>query len=97
MLDRDRKVQKEVCYAIGKEKACGTKRRLENGTWAKECAKNASDNYGELMTEYLCPFCGYWHIGHKMDERAIVDIYLHRDEMLKNRLRKQMREQRNQR
>ena len=93
MLEKDRKVQKEVCYAIGKEKACGTKRRLTNEPWAKECAKNATKNYGELMTEYPCPFCGHWHIGHKMDERAIFDIYLHRDEILKTRLRKIAREQ----
>ena len=90
-MERDRKVQKEVCYAIGKEKACNNKRRLESEGWAKECAEKATANYGELMTEYPCPFCGFWHIGHKMDSRIIYDIYLNRDKIFRNRIRRQAR------
>lgn len=45
---------------------CKDKEKMHFKT-AKRRAIQARRKTKEKIVEYHCPYCGYWHIGHKAD------------------------------
>jgi len=48
-----------------KEKTCGSKVKYLARADAREARKRFYNQHREKMSAYLCPFCGFYHIGHK--------------------------------
>jgi len=47
------------------EHQCGRKHPFGTRKKARQVARQAAGSTGgRIMQEYLCPWCGYWHIGH---------------------------------
>lgn len=52
----------EICWAVGKYK-------MSRGQ-AKKTARRMQKREKVLMNEYLCPGCGYWHVGKVRGRRG---------------------------
>ncbi len=74
-----------VTISTEKEKICGSKTQYSNRKKANDAKRNIeisnankrkfgiadNKNFGALNV-YLCPFCGYWHIGHYTNKSPVV-------------------------
>ena len=53
--------------ACGRTSTCGRKERFVQETAANLVASTLSKKINKKLEAYPCIFCGYWHIGNKID------------------------------
>jgi hypothetical protein len=63
----------DVRYALGsgEARACGSKIRYDNMVAATKAAYNLEvKRPGEILDPYPCPWCGFYHVGHRPPKRS---------------------------
>jgi len=60
-----------VCESTGK---ITWRKRSKAANVAKRMRESKRDPF---ISEYRCPHCGLWHVGHERGSRALADILRH--------------------
>jgi hypothetical protein len=59
-------------YVADESRQCGTKRRYASSSEAKRVAKHTMARGGNVVHQYRCEHCGWWHVGHSARWRKFV-------------------------